>query len=118
MTKLSEHFNSTEFACHCGCGASAVSAELIIVLEDVRTHFASPVTIVSGRRCGKHNAAVGGVPSSQHRLGTAADIRVASVTPAAVASYLEKMYPGRYGIGRYATFTHIDVRKSAARWSQ
>ncbi|WP_447875352.1 D-Ala-D-Ala carboxypeptidase family metallohydrolase [Serratia fonticola] len=116
--KLSEHFSSNEFACRCGCGACEVSPELITVLEDVRAHFNAPVTIVSGRRCTAHNAKVGGAKSSQHLLGTAADIQVKGVQPAAVATYFEGKYPGRYGVGRYATFTHIDVRPGPARWKQ
>ncbi|EFB70301.1 hypothetical protein PROVRUST_08565, partial [Providencia rustigianii DSM 4541] len=53
VTKLSEYFNSTEFACKDGCGASDVDAELVGVLEDVRAHFNKPVYVVSGRRCAK-----------------------------------------------------------------
>lgn len=117
-SKLSEHFSSNEFTCRCGCGANQVSAELIKVLEDARTHFAVPITIVSGRRCPAHNAKVGGAKSSQHLLGTAADIQVKGIQPAAVSAYFEGKYPGRYGVGRYATFTHIDVRTGPSRWKQ
>ncbi|MTB46033.1 D-Ala-D-Ala carboxypeptidase family metallohydrolase [Providencia sp. wls1950] len=116
MTKLSEHFNSTEFACKCGCGASDVDAELVGVLEDMRANFNKSVYVVSGRRCAKHNKAVGGAEHSQHLLGTAGDIKVKDVTPKAVADYLESKYPSKYGVGRYKTFTHIDVRKNKARW--
>ncbi|EFB70384.1 hypothetical protein PROVRUST_08483, partial [Providencia rustigianii DSM 4541] len=40
-----------------------------------------PVYVVSGRRCAKHNKAVGGAEHSQHLLGTAGDIKVKDVTP-------------------------------------
>ena len=116
--KLSEHFSSNEFACRCGCGACEVSPELVTVLEDARAHFNAPLTIVSGRRCIAHNAKVGGAKSSQHLLGTAADIQVKGVQPAVVAGYLEGKDPGRYGVGRYTTFTHIDVRPGPSRWKQ
>lgn len=116
MTRLSEHFNSTEFACKDGCGASDVNTELVTVLEDVRAHFNQPVYVVSGRRCTKHNNAVGGAKHSQHLLGTAGDIKVKNVAPKVVADYLESKYPNKYGIGRYKTFTHIDIRKNKARW--
>ncbi|NTZ40676.1 serine/threonine protein kinase [Enterobacter sp. JMULE2] len=116
MGNLSEHFSDSEFACHCGCGFNSISTELVVVLEDVRSHFNSPVTINSGCRCEKHNAKVGGVPNSQHVQGIAADIVVRGRTPALVADYLERKYPGTYGIGRYSGFTHIDVRPVAARW--
>ena len=116
MGDISQHFDRHEFACHCGCSFDAVSPALIAVLEDVRQHFDVPVIINSGCRCESHNKKVGGVPDSQHVQGIAADIVVSGRTPALVADYLERKYPGKYGIGRYSKFTHIDVRPSAARW--
>jgi uncharacterized protein YcbK (DUF882 family) len=92
---LSEHFSRSEFACRCGCGFDSISPELITE---------------------KHNAKVGGVPNSQHVQGIAADIVVSGRTPALVADYLERKYPDRYGVGRYSSFTHIDVRPVKARW--
>lgn len=116
MTKLSEHFDSKEFACKDGCGANQVELKLVDILESVRAHFDKPVIVVSGRRCASHNKNVGGAPKSQHLLGTAADIKVKDVTPKTVADYLESIFPDSYGIGRYKTFTHIDVRGYKARW--
>ena len=49
-------------------------------------------------------------------LFNAADIKVAGVAPADVADYAETLLPGTGGIGRYSTFTHIDVRPDKARW--
>jgi uncharacterized protein YcbK (DUF882 family) len=64
-----------------------------------------------------HNALVGGAADSQHLYGKAADIRVEDVDPATVADCLEDKHPDRYGIGRYQTWTHIDVRSGPpARW--
>ena len=114
--KLSEHFDSNEFACKDGCGANQVESKLVEILEGVRTHFGKPVIVVSGRRCVKHNSKVGGASKSQHLLGTAADIKVKDVAPKMVADYLESQFPDSYGIGRYKTFTHIDVRGYKARW--
>lgn len=116
MGDLSQHFNRSEFACRCGCGFDSIASELITVLEDVRVHFGSPVKINSGCRCPAHNKKVGGAPNSQHVQGIAADIVVKGRTPALVADYLERKYPGTYGIGRYSGFTHVDVRSVAARW--
>ena len=58
----------------------------------------------------------GGAKKSQHLLGRAADIVVRNVSPDVVATYLEQQYPFAYGIGRYATFTHIDSRSQRRRW--
>ncbi len=114
---LSENFKQYEFECHCGkCEIILPPAELLTVLEDVREHFGRPVTIISGYRCPVHNARVDGRKGSKHKKGTAGDIAVSGVAPKKVQKYLLKKYPKKYGIGRYATFTHIDVRKNRARW--
>lgn len=118
MGDLSAHFSRREFACKCGCGYDTVDVQLLEACEAVRQHFGAPVTITSGCRCGAHNARVGGSPKSQHLLGRAADIVVQGVPPSEVAKYLDRTFPGRYGIGRYPTFTHIDTRGTAARWSE
>jgi uncharacterized protein YcbK (DUF882 family) len=118
MNDLSEHFDRSEFRCRCGCGWDTVDAELIRVLEDLRRCLMDrPITINSGCRCKMHNALVGGSPKSQHILGKAADIRVEGLDPSVVAECLEDKYPDRYGIGRYISFTHIDVRSGPpTRW--
>lgn len=114
---VSEHFRRSEFACRCGCGFDAADAELLDVLEYVRRCFGNvPITITSGCRCQDHNAKVGGAPDSQHTKGKAADIKVRYTPPDAVARLLEDKYKGRYGIGRYDGWTHIDVRQNEARW--
>ena len=119
MPKLSEHFTSEEFACHCGCGFDQVDLQLIEELERIREAFGNrPIEVVSGCRCLKYNRNVGGARNSQHMLGTAADIRISGVSPQGVQDELKGHYYGRYGIGSYQTFTHFDVRSGrAVRWS-
>lgn len=114
---FNQYFKRREFACRCGCGTSTVDAELLQVLTDVREHFGCPVVVSSGHRCAKHNTSVGGAKASMHLTGKAADIRVVTHDPAQVANYLEEKYKGKYGIGRYRNFTHIDVRDKEARWN-
>lgn len=116
---MTEHFKDSEFACKC-CGVvkkgNGLTA-LQIVLEDVRCYFVKPVTVTSAYRCVHHNRKVGGVDNSQHVQGTAADIQVKDVRPAEVADYLRsRPYANLLGIGQYDTFTHVDVRGTAARW--
>jgi len=113
MGDLSKHFNRSEFACKCGCGFDTVDYELLLVVEDVRTHFNKPITINSGCRCVKHNASVGGTERSQHVKGKAADIVVKGVEPKEVADYIGD-WTG--GLKAYDTFTHVDSRNSRARW--
>ncbi len=117
MGDISKHFNRAEFLCKCGCGFSTADIELIAVLEDVREKL-GPVRINSACRCATHNKAVGGAPDSEHLRGTAADIVVDGISAATVYDYLTQRYPGRYGIGKYKTWTHIDVRLRPARWSK
>ena len=117
MGNISKHFNRSEFACKCGeCRPIAVDVELVKVLEDVRVMFGKPVNITSSYRCTKHNAAVGGARTSMHLTGKAADIQVKDTAPKDVQAYLLNKYPNQYGIGKYNTFTHIDVRDIKARW--
>lgn len=113
---MNKYFKRGEFACKCGCGFSVVDVELLEVLTDVRKHFNLPITINSACRCEEHNKAVGGADGSKHKLGIAADIVVRGVSPNTVHEYLVNKHPGRYGIGKYNTFTHIDVRDGNARW--
>lgn len=116
--KLSEHFNSEEFACNCGCGFDKINTELIEVLEELREIYQQPITINSGCRCKNWNKIQGGASSSQHLLGNAADIVVKGVSPAKTYQFLDKKYLNQYGIGLYKTWVHIDVRKTKARWDE
>lgn len=48
------------------------------ILEPLRQHFNTPIIIGSGYRCPKLNAAVGGVKTSYHQYGYAADLHLPS----------------------------------------
>jgi uncharacterized protein YcbK (DUF882 family) len=122
---MGPYFKREEFACKCGCGFDVVDVELWKVLQNVREYFGKPVSINSACRCHEHNEKVQKeanpkyVPNSsksKHMEGIAADITVSGVSPDKVADYLEKIYRSQFGIGRYNTFTHIDVRPGKARW--
>jgi len=117
MGNISEHFNREEFACGCKCGFATADKELIEVLEDVRQEFNSPITISSGSRCISHNHSVGGRPNSKHLQGIAADIVVKGFSPDLIHAYLYTKYMDKYGLGKYGSFTHIDVRPDKARWN-
>ena len=115
---LSPHFKEAEFACnHCGkLHPDGVPQELIDALERIRTHYGVPVNINSGYRCPTHNANVGGAPNSLHLQGKAADFWMKGVSPAQVYSDIDPHWPNG-GLGKYDTFTHIDVRGYHSRWS-
>lgn len=112
----SKYFKRKEFACKCGCGFEAVDVELLKVLEEAREEL-GPMIINCACRCNEHNKEVGGADGSKHKLGLAADVRVVDASPEEVQEYFLSKYPNKYGIGRYNTFTHIDVRpEGPARW--
>ena len=117
--KLSTHFKVKEFACKDGSDAVLVAPRLVMVLQSIRSHFGTAVTINSGYRTPQYNAKVGGVAHSQHCYGTAADITVRGQTPAAVAAYARQLMPDWGGVGVYSQkgFTHIDVREAKADWN-
>ena len=116
MGNLSKHFNREEFACSCGCGKDTVDFELIVALEDVRGYFDAPIEITGGNRCKTRNTEIGGSERSQHIHCKASDFKVKGIHENRVADYLESKYPDKYGIGRYNGRTHLDIRKSKARW--
>lgn len=108
--RLSPHFTDREFRCR-HCGEVRVSPHLVAHLERLRTIVGRPCHIVSGYRCPEHNRAVGGATSSQHLLGTAADLRSGYATLAQAEA------AGFTGIGRQGRWAvHVDVRPTPARW--
>ena len=89
------------------------------MLDEIRERAGVPICISSGLRCPTHNEEVGGVSSSRHMAGQAADM-VCSLTPAdlyqiAVEVAGEKI-PGRGGIGLYPWGVHID-NGPYSRWN-
>lgn len=124
MGDISKNISRHEVACKCGCGYDTIDAETVSVVQDCCDHFADSlgverVTLVinSGCRCDSHNNKVGGSKNSTHKKARAMDIKITPIQPEKVYEYLDKKYPGKYGIGKYETFTHIDTRSgAAARW--
>jgi len=114
--QLTANFKVREFACRDGSDPIFISPALTEVLQAIRSHFQQPVTVCSGYRTPGYNKKVDGAAYSQHLYGTAADIQVKGVAPAAVAAFAETLLPDSGGIGIYPTFTHIDVREKRSRW--
>ncbi len=114
--KVSKHFSRKEFACKCGCGFDVVDVELVQILEEIREHFDQPIIITGPNRCSEHNSKVGGASKSMHAVGMAVDFKVEGVKSGIVADYLEGRFSDKYGVGRYRSWTHLDVRFIPARW--
>lgn len=115
--QLSANFKVREFRCQDGSDPIFVDTDLVDILQKIRNHFGKAVTITSAFRTASHNKKVGGATYSQHCYGMAADIKVSGVAASAVADYIETLIPSTGGIGRYSTWTHVDTRKTKARWN-
>lgn len=115
--KLSPNFRVREFACRDGSDPIFIDTDLVDLLQKIRDHFKKPVNISSAYRTPTYNKKVGGAVYSQHLYSTAADIQVTGVKPSVVADYAETLLKNTGGIGRYPTFTHIDVRQVKSRWN-
>lgn len=111
-----KYFKKSEFKCQCGgkyCNGypAEMSSKLIDILEELRVYFGKPITITSGLRCSKHNAAVGGVSNSQHQYGKAADIYIPGIDKAKIKAKAYELgaaysYYGTAGMGEAV---HINV---------
>ncbi|MFT4012241.1 MAG: D-Ala-D-Ala carboxypeptidase family metallohydrolase [Paracoccus sp. (in: a-proteobacteria)] len=91
------------------------------VLDELRDRLGSPIHINSAYRNTEYNKAVRGEPNSFHMRFMACDITAEGVAPSRVADELASMrahdvFHG--GIGRYATFTHVDTRGVDTDWTQ
>lgn len=116
---LAKYFLEHEFRCPCcnGLPDDGMDPFLLSLLDVLRHKIGEPLIVSSGYRCFQHNQEVGGVVSSQHVKGTAADILV----PNGVSlNYMADMARGlgADGIGRYYSdgFIHIDTRGYLADW--
>jgi len=113
--KLTEHFNSSEFSCKCGCGLNNISLLMVQKLERARVNSGCNFIITSGTRCEKHNAKVGGVKNSSHTKGYAADIALNDNNRVIIILALRKEFD-RIGIAN--DFVHVDIDPSLpiAEW--
>ena len=112
---VTENFNLREFQCKCGCEQVKIGHDLIILLQKLRSKLGIPITIVSGYRCSKHNASVGGAKDSFHIQGRAVDI-VAKVDLNTICKIAKEV--GFKGIGKYPdeSFVHLDNRDKECYW--
>src|SRR3954454_10760995 len=80
QTAVLHHLDNTPLAPH-----RANLQRLAEAMEEVRALFNASIHINSGYRSPAVNAAVGGVPTSDHSLGYACDFHVAGLTDLEVA---------------------------------
>ncbi|MFG1480034.1 N-acetylmuramoyl-L-alanine amidase [Xanthobacter sp. V4C-4] len=90
------------------------------MLDEIRHRLEAPCHILSCYRAPAYNSCVGGERGSLHMRFNAIDFRCAQGTPAQwweVAKAVRASTPAYAGgIGRYASFVHIDTRGRDANW--
>ena len=118
-----KYFKMKEFECKDGCPMPASARENIealveAVLDPARERLGKPIYVNSGYRCPRHNAAVGGVPGSQHMRGEAADIRLAEIADnAEIVSAIKEN--GRWDqMIVYPTFVHVSYKRTGQNRKQ
>ena len=118
-----KYFKMKEFECRDGCPMPASARENIealvqAVLDPARERLGKPIYVNSGYRCPRHNAAVGGVPNSQHMRGEAADIRLAEIADnAEIVSAIKEN--GRWDqMIVYPTFVHVSYKRTGQNRKQ
>lgn len=79
------------------------------VLQPLRDYIDKPITINSGYRCLKLNAAVGGVPTSQHVQGQAVDIEVDGMSSFEIAQAVLDLHLPYDQLILYNDFVHISI---------
>lgn len=86
------------------------------VLQPLRDAWGKPLKVNSGYRCKALNAAVGGVPTSQHVKGEAADI--AAGDPVKLARLAVKLGLAFDQMILYPTFVHFSHRLNGEQRGQ
>ena len=109
-----KYFTKEEFRCKCGgkyCNGFPVqpSGKLVRLADGVRSHFGAPATVSSGVRCEIHNANVGGVSGSRHKLGTAMDFCIKGKPAQEVLEYVWKQPQTHYAYAIDSNYVHMDV---------
>lgn len=101
------------------CSAIEVEQNIIATakyMDEVRSFLGNrPLIVTSWYRPSHVNSRVGGSTDSRHQYGDAVDFRSNYLHPHQVYRLLDK-YHLHGGLGRYYSFTHIDLRGKKARW--
>lgn len=90
-----------------------IDTRLVTILSQIYEHFGEKrIELLSGYRFQRRT-------SSNHFLGTAADIRIRGVDPRKLRAFAESLDAGGMGVGWYPKvgFIHVDVRPQPSyRW--
>lgn len=102
-----------DFSCRCGCGIDGIAPHLRAAFAQLCAISPYQWHVLSAIRCPKHNARIGGSPSSFHLEGLALDITAqgASVLQMATDALKVEIF-ARGGIIVYPSklYIHVDCR--------
>jgi len=62
---------------------------IVYCLQPIRDKIGKPMIITSGYRCTKVNKLAGGVSTSQHCVGQAADFKIKGMNPAQIVKFVQ-----------------------------
>ena len=102
-----EDLRDARFACKC-CGENHVDPRVEQYVKDLEARVGKSLIVASGYRCEKHNAKVGGSPTSSHLGGLAVDISCKS-DRLRFALIHTAIKLGITRIGVYRNFVHLDI---------
>ena len=113
---IAPHFKLSEFACPC-CRQVILHPLLLKKLSKLREMIDRPIYITSGYRCPGYNLKVGGIKTSYHLLGLAADVRAEGMSALELLEYAEIINFSGIGFYEKKNFLHLDVRPTKpSRW--
>jgi uncharacterized protein YcbK (DUF882 family) len=107
---MSKYFTAAELQCQCPRKENGIDPNFVKRLDELREKFGLPLVISSGYRCPEHNAAVGGVPKSQHMQGIAADIYTAKMNSVDKYRLLQCVLSLGFTVGVKFDLLHVDTR--------
>ena len=89
---------------------------VVKVADEARHRLGKPLRINSAYRSPAYNRAISGASRSIHVQGGALDLSGSPATLHRILTEMRREGLFRGGIGRYRTFTHVDVRGKNADW--
>ena len=99
------------------CHITALQNLVDRALEPMRLHLGLPIKVNSGYRCQQVNSMVGGVPTSQHVKGEAADITIPkSKRPFAHATDEQAVMLLYNYAKQYADFDQLIIEHQGSSW--
>jgi len=89
---------------------------VVKVADEARHRLGRPLRMNSAYRSPAYNRAISGASKSVHVQGGALDLSGSPATLHRILTEMRREGLFRGGVGRYKTFTHVDVRGKNADW--